>query len=204
VSAGLQNGPPLGPGAVLVVVDMQRLFAEATAWCVPTLTTIIEPIAALASAHPTQTIFTRFMTPATVEEAAGSWRRYYRRWPMVLRGNMDAAMFELVAPLAGFAPPAEICDKTTFSAFHSAPFCAALERRRADALVIAGAETDVCVLATALDAVDRGHRVVIVADAVTSLSAAGHRATLDAVFARLDQQLEIADVDAVLAAWPQG
>ena len=204
MTAGLQNGPPLGPGTVLVIVDMQRLFAEATAWCVPSLATVIEPIAALACAHPKETIFTRFMTPATVDEAPGTWRRYYRRWPTVLRSNMDASLFDLVPPLAGFVPPAEICDKTTFSAFPSAPFRAALERRRADTLVIAGAETDVCVLATALDAIDRGIRVVVVADAVTSLSAAGHRATLDAVFARLDQQLEIADVDAVLAAWQQG
>ena len=203
MSAGLQDGRPLGPGTVLVVVDMQRLFAEATAWCVPNLATVIEPIAALARAHSAQTIFTRFMTPATVDEAAGTWRRYYRRWPMVLRGNMDAAMFELVAPLAGFAPPAEICDKTTFSAFHSVPFLATLERRRADALVIAGAETDVCVLATAFDAVDRGYRVIIVADAVTSLSAAGHRATLDAICTRMDQQVEIMTVDGVLAAWPK-
>ena len=204
MTSGLHVELPLGPGTVLVVVDMQRLFAEATDWCVPSLATVIEPIAVLVRAHPTQTIFTRFMTPATIDEAAGSWRRYYRRWPMVLRRNMDAAMLDLVAPLASFAPPAGVCDKTTFSALHSASFRAALERRRADTLVITGAETDVCVLATALDAVDRGYRVVVVADAVTSLSAAGHRATLDAVFARLDQQLEIADVDAVLAAWPQG
>jgi len=204
VTPGLHDGLPLGPGTVLVVVDMQRLFAEATAWCVPTLATAIEPIAALARAHPTQTIFTRFMTPATVDEAAGTWRRYYRRWPMVLRGNMDTAMLDLVAPLAGFAPPAEVCDKTTFSAFHSASFLAALERRRADTLVITGAETDVCVLATAFDAVDRGYGVIIAADAVTSLSPAGHRATLDAIFARMDQQVEIMTVDAVLAAWPKG
>jgi nicotinamidase-related amidase len=194
----------LGAGTAHVVVDMQRLFGHATAWQVPCLATVIEPIATIARRHPAQTIFTRFITPHSADDAAGSWRRYYQRWPMVLRGNIDAALLDLVEPLAAFVPPAEICDKTTFSAFHSAPFLAALDRRQVDTLVITGAETDVCVLATAFDAVDHGYRVIVVADAVTSLSESGHRATLDAIFARMDQQVEIVTVDAVLAAWPKG
>src|SRR5215475_4712451 len=181
----------LEAGTVHVVVDMQRLFGDATAWHVPSLATVVAPISVLARRHAAQTIFTRFITPQSADDAAGSWRRYYRRWPTVLRDNMDATLLDLVEPLATLVPPAEVCDKATFSAFDSAPFLASLDRRQATTLVITGAETDVCVLATAFDAVDRGLRVIVVADAVTSLSPAGHRATLDAIFARLDQQVEI-------------
>jgi hypothetical protein len=37
---------------------------------------------------------------------------------------------------------------------------------------------------------------------VTSSSPAGHHAALDAIYPRLDQQIQIATVDEVLAAWP--
>src|SRR5215475_9206337 len=103
----------LGAGTVHVAVDMQRLFGDATAWHVPSLATVIEPIAALARRHPAQTIFTRFITPDRADDAPGSWRRYYRRWPMVLRDNIDATLLDLVEPLTALVPPAEICDKTT-------------------------------------------------------------------------------------------
>ena len=203
MTAGAKALQPLGPHAVHIVVDMQRVFAEPTAWHVPSLPTIIDPIVALTRRHSAHTIFTRFMTPRHLADATGSWRRYYERWPMVLQDSMDAALLDLVGPLAGFVPPAEVCDKTTFSSMQSAALVASLDRRRADTLVLTGAETDVCVLATALEAVDRGYRTIVAADAVTSLSTAGHHATLDAVFARLDQQIEIASVDDVLAAWPK-
>ena len=196
--------PPLGAAAVHVGIDMQRIFAEATEWRVATLLTIVDPILRVARAHPAETIFTRFITPHRLEEASGAWRRYYERWSSVLQGRMDPALLDLVEPLLALVPPAEVCDKTTFSAFHSKEFLASLERRRTDTLVLTGAETDVCVLGTAFDAVDRGYRVIVVADAVTSLSPDGHRATLDAVFARLDQQIEVATVEDVLAAWPRG
>ena len=60
-----------------------------------------------------------------------------------------------------------------------------------------------CVLASAMDAVDRGYRVVIVSDAVASSREAGHRAVLEHVLGRLDAQVEMAPVEAVLAAWPR-
>jgi nicotinamidase-related amidase len=40
--------------------------------------------------------------------------------------------------------------------------------------MISGSETDVCVLATVLDAVDMGYRVIVVRDAVCRSSDEGH------------------------------
>jgi nicotinamidase-related amidase len=45
-------------------------------------------------------------------------------------------------------------------------------------LVITGSETDVCVLATALDAVDRGSRVIPVENTLRSSSDPGHDALM--------------------------
>jgi nicotinamidase-related amidase len=193
---------PLGPRTLHVVVDMQRVFAEATDWRVPAIAEVTQPILALVRAQPRETVFTRFMTPSSIENATGDWQRFYARWQSVVRDRMDAAMFDLMEPFAGFVPPAEVCDKTTFSAFASADFVASLAKRGTQTLILSGVETEVCVLATALDAVDRGLHVVLATDALTSWSAAGHRAALEAVYPRFDQQIESATVASILAAWP--
>jgi nicotinamidase-related amidase len=181
---------------------MQRVFAEATEWRVPAIAEVVPPILAMARAHPGQTVFTRFMTPASVESASGDWRRFYARWPSVVRNRMDAAMLDLMAPFPSLVPPAEVCDKTTFSAFASADFVASIARRGAQTLILSGVETDVCVLATALDAVDRGLHVVLATDALTSWSTAGHRAALEAIYPRFDQQIDITTVADIMTAWP--
>ena len=192
----------LGPRTLHVVIDMQRVFAEATEWRVPAIAEVVPPILAMARAHPGQTVFTRFMTPASVESASGDWRRFYARWPSVVRNRMDAAMLDLMAPFPSLVPPAEVCDKTTFSAFASADFVASIARRGAQTLILSGVETDVCVLATALDAVDRGLHVVLATDALTSWSTAGHRAALEAIYPRFDQQIDITTVADIMTAWP--
>jgi len=114
---------------------------------------------------------------------------------------MPAAMLDLMPELAALARPGTIVDKTTFSALADGPLPGLLKARGIDTLVLAGVETDVCVLATLLDAVDRGYRVVVTADAVTSGSLAAHAAVLDSVLPRYDQQVDVARVDRILAAW---
>lgn len=198
------NGPrKLGPDTVHVVVDMQRLFAEATEWGVLSFADIVPSILTLVRAHPRQTLMTRFLTPERIEDAVGDWQSYYGRWRSVVRDRMAGAMFDLIEPLARLVPPAEVVEKKTYSAFASAEFVAALSRRNARTLVLTGVETEVCVLATALDAVDRGIHVVVATDAVNSGSSAGHRAALEAIYPRFDQQIELATVRDILAIWPR-
>jgi nicotinamidase-related amidase len=180
---------------------MQRLFAENTAWRVPDMSAIVPRIVPLVEAHPSDTIFTRFVTPPSAATAQGRWRQYYEHWSSVTLGRMDPAMLDLVVPLAGFAQAGEICDKTTYSAFASDAFVASLRSRRTDTLIFTGVETDVCVLASVLGAVDRGYRVIVATDAVTSSSPAGHRAALEGIWTRFDQQIEVATAGHVLAAW---
>ena len=187
--------------AVLVVVDMQRLFSASTSWHVPRLPGLVPLIADMIERRPAQTILTRFMTPASPEAALGSWRRYYRRWSSVTLAEMDPGLLELVPELAGFAPPAEICDKTTYSAFESPGFVESLRRRAARTLVFCGIETDVCVLASVLGAIDHGYHVVLATDALASSSDAAHRAVLDLLVPRLDQQIAEVPVASILSGW---
>ena len=98
-------------------------------------------------------------------------------------------------------PPAAVVDKSRYSAFAEPHLHAHLMDRKADGLIVTGAETDVCVLATALGAIDRGLRTILVADALASGSEAGHAAALSAIYPRLDQQVEVIDTDTLLREW---
>jgi nicotinamidase-related amidase len=99
----------------------------------------------------------------------------------------DPGLVDLVGPLAALAHTEQTLDKPTYSMFGVVGLAEILAARGADTLILTGVETDVCVLATLFDAVDRGYRVVVVADAVTSSSAEGHEAVLEHVLTRLPQ-----------------
>lgn len=67
-------------------------------------------------------------------------------------------------------------DKPIYSPWPEGKLQAVLAARRIDTLVVTGGETDVCVLATVLGAIDIGYRVVLVIDALCSSSDATHDA----------------------------
>jgi len=190
----------IGPNAVHVVIDMQRVFAEPGHWHVPNIPAILPNIVALAKAMPGRTLFTRFVVPERPGDASGQWRRYYEHWSEFTGAALEAGKLDLVKDLAVLAGPAVIIDKLTYSAFEAPMFAARLEALQADTLIFSGVETDVCVLATLLTAVDLGFRVVAVEDAMTSSSQPGHEATLRHVLARLPLQVEIAATASVIEA----
>ncbi|MEX1109192.1 MAG: cysteine hydrolase [Dongiaceae bacterium] len=192
---------PLGPDTVHVCVDMQRLFGEETQWHTRDLAGILKNTARIIAHAPANTVFTRFRTPITADEAPGQWRHYYQRWDKVLASRLPEDMFGVMPDLAGFVPPAVEIDKTTYNAFESPAFEQALDRLKPRALIFSGVETDVCVLATLLAAVDRGYRSIVARDAVASGNAIGHRAALEMVIVRYDMQIEIADTAEILAQW---
>ncbi len=50
-------------------IDMQRLFAEETAWQVPWLPRVLPAVVEIANRHAPRTVFTRFSPPTTPEAA---------------------------------------------------------------------------------------------------------------------------------------
>lgn len=198
--SGLRFGA-LGPETAHVCIDMQRLFAEPTEWHTPGLHDILGNVARLCDHAPKRTILTRFLAPRSAGEARGHWQAYYGRWQSVLADRNDPDLYDLVPALRPFVPPARLWDKTTYSAFGASGFEAVLAALGARTLVLSGVETDVCVLASALDAVDHGYRVVLVDDAVASSDPASHAATLAHVIPRYDQQIECLSTQALLEAW---
>jgi nicotinamidase-related amidase len=196
----LPNGP-LDGTAVHVCVDMQNLFARATAWHTPWMDRVLPRVLHLAAAVPERTVFTRFVPAQAPGEGRGCWKRYWERWAEMTVERLGPEMVELVPDLAALTPPAEIVDKTVYSPWMEPGLERTLQARRAETLVVTGGETDVCVLATVLGAVDRGYRIVLATDAVCSSSDETHDAMMTLYRQRFGQQLEVATIDQILHNW---
>jgi nicotinamidase-related amidase len=199
MATGLRRPP--GDGAVHLCVDMQRIFSCEGVWPTPWMERVLPVVTAIARHARQRTIFTRFITPFFAHEMPGVWREYYEKWDDATRRKIAPDMLELMPDLQQFTPPADVLDKTRYSAFADTELYAMLRRRRADTLVITGSETDVCVLSTVLDAVDHGFRVILVRDAVCSSSDEGHDALLHMYQRRYAVQIEVVEAKALLAQW---
>lgn len=192
---------PLGERTIHLCVDMQNMFAEQTPWHTPWMKRVLPVVVELVEAHSDRAIFTRFIPPTDPSEMSGSWRRYFERWREMTRDRIDPRLLELVEPLQRFVPPAAILDKRFYSPFHGTSLAQDLHDRGCDTLVVSGAETDMCVLASVLDAVDLGIRVVLATDAICSSSDEMHEALLALYKNRFSQQVETAAAESILAAW---
>lgn len=177
---------------VHLCIDMQRLFTEEGPWPAPWMKRVSPNVVRLVEASPERTIFTRFMPPERPEDAPGMWRAYYERWRCATRAELDPALLDLVPELQPYAARGAIVDKGGYSAFSEPGLLAHLHLRGVDRLVVTGSETDVCVLATVLDAVDLGLHVTVVEDAICSSSDEGHDALLTLYRKRFSQQIATA------------
>jgi nicotinamidase-related amidase len=191
----------LGRSAIHLAIDMQQLFAEPGPWGVPWLPKVLPNIVELARRHPERTVMTRFVPPNAPDETSGAWRDYYRHWQAMTRSQLDHRLLELVEPLRRLAPPARVCDKSVYSAFGHRGLAPWLHQRGADTLVVSGGETDVCVLATVMAAIDRGFRVVLPTDALCSGCDGTHDAMLLLFRERFRHQVVTASTEEVLEAW---
>lgn len=108
---------------------------------------------------------------------------------------------QLVDPLKDFVPPAAVLDKTVYSPWTEGHLQTYLVNKRIHTLVITGAETDLCVLATLLGAVDRGYRVIMVHDAICSVSDQTHDAIMSLCHQRFSEQLELVSTEELIDAW---
>jgi nicotinamidase-related amidase len=132
---------------------------------------------------------------------AGAWRDYYRRWRAMTQQHLDERLLELVEPLARLVPPGHLCDKAVYSAFGNPKLLPWLKSQAVDTLIVSGGETDVCVLATVMSAVDLGFHVVLPGDALCSVSDSTHDALMLLYRQRFSQQITTATTEQVLDGW---
>ena len=198
-SHALTNGV-LDEQALHICIDMQRIFLEPGPWYAEAGLALLPKIEQLVHARNLPTVFTRFITPSRATEAIGSWQTYYKFWHQVTKAEAGEEWLALHPTLQKSAKSENTFDKTTYDAFASGSFRSSIERAKPSALIFSGIETDVCVLATVLTALDLGFRTIIAEDAVTSSDLDSHNACFEFLFPRYSQQIEIATVAEILSA----
>jgi nicotinamidase-related amidase len=192
---------PFGPAALHLCIDMQRLFSSEGPWPTPWMERVLPTVARIAEYAPERTVFTRFIPPRRPDDMPGTWRSYYERWREATLEHLDPGLLELMPPLRRLVPPATVLDKPVYSAFAGHKLRDLVRERRIDTLLVTGSETDMCVLATVLGAVDLGLRVVVVTDGVCSSSDEGHDTLLTLYSKRYSLQIETTDSETVLTQW---
>lgn len=184
-------------------IDMQKMFAGDTDWRTPWMDRVLPVVEDIARRHAAETVFTRFIPPSSPEQAEGSWRAYFERWRDFTLDRIDPELLKLLDPLARLTPPATVLDKPGYSPFHGTRLHEQLRERGVDTLVITGAETDMCVAAAVLSAVERGYFVVLVKDALCSSSDDTHDALIKLYAQRFGQQIFLTTAEPLLSAWPE-
>jgi nicotinamidase-related amidase len=197
---GLRFGP-VGINAVHLCVDMQRLFTPGAPWVVPWAERVLPAIATLCQQAPARSFFTRFLPPRSFVHATGSWQRYYRKWQDVTLEHLDPAFLELSPSLMRFVPPGRIFDKWVYSPWSNPALEQSLRQGAVDTLLVSGGETDICVLATVLGAIDQGYRVILVEDAICSSNDDTHDALKRLFLQRFDTQVELASCAEIRESW---
>ncbi|KFL25526.1 cysteine hydrolase [Devosia sp. 17-2-E-8] len=193
--------PQLFSAAVHLCVDMQRLFCESTEWYTPWMERMLPNVVRLVEPRPERTVFTRFIPASSPDEANGAWCDYYRRYRSMTLSEMDPGWVALHPELKRYVPPAAVFDKPAYSPWWSGQLHRLLRRSGVSVLILSGGESDICVLATLLGAIDLGYRVILVRDALYGSADPTHDAIMEVYTNRFGMQLDLVELDEVLEFW---
>jgi hypothetical protein len=191
---------PLTPRTVHLCVDMQRIFSSEGPWATPWMERVLRWSWRSANGFP------------SVRYSRDSLRH---NMPKICPGigvSITKSGGDDPRTTRRPAPPAHAGPCQAGAAGHRdrqdevfrffEPFLLQhLRALQADGLIVTGSETDVCVLATIMGAVDHGYRVILVRDGVCSFLDEGHDALLGLYHRRFSLQIETADAETVLSRW---
>jgi nicotinamidase-related amidase len=192
---------PLTPRTVHLCVDMQRIFSSEGPWATPWMERVLPVVLAISQRFPERTVFTRFITPQHAKICPGLGVSITKSGGRRPANNSTSGSSSSCRTLPSWRRLATVIDKTRYSAFFEPFLLQHLRALQADGLIVTGSETDVCVLATIMGAVDHGYRVILVRDGVCSSLDEGHDALLGLYHRRFSLQIETADAETVLSRW---
>jgi nicotinamidase-related amidase len=191
----MENQHSLRDGAWHICVDMQLLFTGDSEWAIPWFDLSLPQVKKVTNAMPGRTVFTRFIPPERPEDTRGMWRPYWEEWRNLTRERIPPELLELAPELRACVPEARVFDKNTYSPWTHGRLQKFLDQQNCRTVVITGGETDMCVLATVLGAIDLGYKVIIVRDALCSAMDETHDAVLKLYRKRFSQQIESMSAD---------
>lgn len=183
--------------SALLIIDMQRDFLDPGGYAASAgldLAALRRPIPAIADLLATArrlgmlVVHTREghrpdlsdCPPAKLERSRAAGAEIGRPGPLgrlLVRGEPG---HEIIAELQA-RPGEPVVDKPGYGAFHQTDLAQILQARGIRRLILSGVTTEVCVHSTLREAVDRGYRCLLVADACGSAHGHLHQAALEMV-----------------------
>ena len=187
-----------GERPAVVVVDFSRGFTDPASPLACDCDAALAATARLLEAARAAGVPVFFTTVAYDEPGLEEAAAFVAKSPALAQleaGSPWVEIDERIAPADG----EPVLVKLYASAFFGTPLADALRAAGVDTVIVAGASTSGCVRATAVDALQHGHRVLVVRDAVADrLREAHDRALLD-----MDAKYaDVVSVDEAIAALP--
>ncbi|MHB1145728.1 MAG: cysteine hydrolase family protein [Thiobacillus sp.] len=181
----------------LLVIDMQRDFLDSGGYAATAgmdIDALRRPIPAIqrlldaARRHGMLVVHTREghrpdladCPPAKLARSRAAGAEIGSAGPLgrlLVRGEFGHDFIDELQPL----PDEPVVDKPGYGAFHQTDLAQILQNRGIRDLILAGVTTEVCVHSTLREAVDRGYRCVLAADACGSAHPHLHEAALQMV-----------------------
>ena len=159
-----QTPAPRDPARdLLLMVDFQNVYLPGNEWACPSMPAAMKnTIRILEAENAPDCVMTKFVAPA---EPVGRWAQYNEAYREI---NENAFLAEFPEELAPWAEKAAVVEKTTYSSMDAEGVIAAMAGK--SAVVLTGVVADCCVLATMMDAIDRGYEVVYLYDCIAGMS----------------------------------
>ena len=157
---------------LILVIDMQNVYAKDGAWCCPKAETASQNIHRLLdeSQENSDVIFTKFLAPNNPQ---GTWEDYNRENVSV---NEDVFSNELMESFSEDVKKFPVYLKSTYSSYEIPEVKE--KAKKASRVVLCGVVAECCVLSTAFALIDAGVDVVYLTDAVAGIDEETEKATV--------------------------
>ena len=148
---------------LLLVIDFQNVYTPEADWACPTMPEAVRNTCQLIdSGTVNEVILTKFIAP---DPALGTWEQYNLENEAI---NTNMWLNELVPELEPYAAKYPVYEKSTYTSMRVPDIMEAAHR--ADQILLAGVVAECCILATLMEAIDDGHKVVYLTDCISGQS----------------------------------
>ena len=154
---------------LILVIDMQNVYLPGEAWGCPSAKEAAQNICRLLDADAAgEVIFTRFVPPT---DEIGTWKDYN-----IANADINASEYlnDMMEELKPYLEKYPLYDKSIYSSCRVPEVIEAM--KTAGRSVLTGVVADCCVLATMMEAIDNGYKVVYLTDCIAGSTAENEEA----------------------------
>lgn len=181
---------------LLLVIDMQNVYAKGGAWCCPNAETAAGNINRILDEKKADVIFTQFLAEKSPE---GTWKEYNRVNASINEDVKANEMMEVFLKSKGRFP---VYRKSAYSSFEIPEVRDAA--KKADRVILTGVVAECCVLATAFALIDAGVKVIYLTDGVAGIDDETEKATIKVLEGLAPTQVEIMTTEEYLMSEGKG